>query len=353
MKILAINPGSTSTKMGVFLEEKPLLIKSIPYTPDDLAPFANAFEQLSMRRNDILHALEIEDIDFDFDAIIARGGLTKPIPAGVYRVNEQMLLDTRTTPRQHVCNLGCHIAAALAADLPGCLPLVADPEIVDEMLPEAHICGSPLMTRASVWHALNQRAIARHFAKIRGCRYEDLNLIVAHLGGGITVGAHCKGQTIDVNNGLDGEGPFSPERAGSLPAADLIRLCFSGKHSEEELLKRIAGKAGLNAHLGTTDTREVLRRVGEGDAHATLILNAMIYHIAKSIGAQGAVLCGAVDAILITGGLAHSDYITSRLRERVSFIAPVHVFPGENELQALAENALAVLHQEREIHEYE
>ena len=156
-----------------------------------------------------------------------------------------------------------------------------------------------------------------------------------------------------MNNGLDGEGPFSPERAGSLPSADLIRLCFSGKHSEEELLKRIAGKAGLNAHLGTTDTREVLRRVAEGDTHATLILNAMIYHIAKSIAAQGAVLCGAVDAILITGGLAHSDYITSRLRERVSFIAPVHVFPGENELQALAENALAVLHQEREIHEYE
>lgn len=352
MKILVINPGSTTTKLAVYHDEKPVLIKSIRYEPATLARYASPFDQLELRQTDVVRTIEDEALAFDFDAIIARGGLTKPIPAGVYAINALMLHDTRHAARQHVCNLGCHMAAALAAPLPRCLALIADPEIVDEMLPEAHICGSTLMNRVSVWHALNQRAIARHFAKIRGCRYEDLRLIIAHLGGGITVGAHLNGRTVDVNNGLDGEGPFSPERAGSLPAADLIRLCFSGRFTEDELLGRIAGRAGLNAHLGTTDTREVIRRIEQGDTHAELVLNAMIYHVAKAIAAQGAVLCGEVDAILITGGLAHADYITSRLRERVGYLAPIHVFPGENELESLAENALAVLRGESVLQEY-
>ena len=176
---------------------------------------------------------------------------------------------------------------------------------------------------------------------------------MAHLGGGITIGVHHHGRTIDVNNGLDGEGPFSPERAGTLPSADLIRMCFSGQYSEEELLRRVAGKAGLVAWLGTSDTREILDRIEAGDEKAKLIMDAMIYHIAKGIAAQAAVLCGCYDAILITGGLAHADYITSRLRERVSFIAPVHIYPGENEMEALAENALAVLRNQREVLEYQ
>ena len=351
-KILVINPGSTSTKVAVYHDERPLLVKTISYTADELAQFADSFAQLPMRRDTLLSTLADEGIAFDFDAIIARGGLTHPIPAGVYAVNEAMLRDTRSAVRQHVCNLGCHIAAALAAQLPACMALVADPEIVDEMLPEAHVCGSPEMPRVSVWHALNQRATARRHAKIQGVRYEDLNLVIAHMGGGITIGAHRHGKCIDVNNGLDGDGPFSPERAGTLPAADLVRLCFSGKWSESELLSRIAGQAGLVAWLGTSDVREVLSRIEAGDERARLVLDAMIYSVAKSIGAQAVVLCGKVDAILLTGGLAHADYITSRLRERVSFIAPIHIYPGENELEALAENALAVLRGEREVRNY-
>lgn len=339
--------------MGIFYDEKPILIKTIRYSVEQLKNFKTAFEQLDMRQNDLLHAVESEGIPFEFDAIIGRGGLTHPIPAGVYEVNERMLHDTLHAERQHVCNLACHIAHSLAQRCETAKALIADPEIVDEMLPEAHICGSPLMHRASVWHALNQRAIARRFAQIQGVHYEDLNLIIAHLGGGITVGAHQRGRTVDVNNGLDGEGPFSPERAGSLPAADLIRLCFSGKYTEAELLKRIAGKAGLNAHLGTTDAREVMERIEAGDQHAKLIFDAMIYHTAKAIAAQSAVLSGEVNAILITGGLAHSEYITAQLRQRVGFIAPIHVFPGENEIESLAENALSALRGEREIKEYQ
>lgn len=350
--ILVVNPGSTSTKVAVYHDEHPVLVKTIRYTAEELSVFPDSFAQLPTRRERLLHTLDEEGIPFTFDAVIARGGLTHPIPAGVYAVNDAMLHDTRTAVRQHVCNLGCHIAAALADGIPDCLALVADPEIVDEMIDEAHLCGSPQMSRASVWHALNQRATARRHAKIQGCRYEDLNLIVAHMGGGITVGAHRRGKCIDVNNGLDGEGPFSPERAGTLPAADLVRLCFSGKWSEAELLSRIAGQAGLVAWLGTSDVREVLGRIEAGDAQARLVLDAMIYNVAKAIGAKAATLCGEVDAILITGGLAHADYITSRLRERIAFIAPIHIYPGENELEALAENALAVLRGEREVRTY-
>jgi butyrate kinase len=353
MRILVINPGSTSTKVAVYKDERPVLLRNIRHTAEELQQYPTSFDQLPLRQSKIVQTLEEEGIPFKFDAIVGRGGLTHPIPAGVYRVNEQMLHDTRTAVRQHVCNLGCHIAAALAAELDNCSAFIADPVIVDEMCPEARICGSPSMKRSSVWHALNQRATARRHALAIGRRYEELDLIVAHLGGGITIGVHHHGRTIDVNNGLDGEGPFSPERAGTLPSADLIRMCFSGQYSEEELLRRVAGKAGLVAWLGTSDTREILDRIEAGDEKAKLIMDAMIYHIAKGIAAQAAVLCGCYDAILITGGLAHADYITSRLRERVSFIAPVHIYPGENEMEALAENALAVLRNQREVLEYQ
>ena len=353
MRILVINPGSTSTKVAVYKDERPVLLRNIRHTAEELQQYPTSFDQLPLRQSKIVQTLEEEGIPFKFDAIVGRGGLTHPIPAGVYRVNEQMLHDTRTAVRQHVCNLGCHIAAALAAELDNCSAFIADPVIVDEMCPEARICGSPSMKRSSVWHALNQRATARRHALAIGRRYEELDLIVAHLGGGITIGVHHHGRTIDVNNGLDGEGPFSPERAGTLPSADLIRMCFSGQYSEEELLRRVAGKAGLVVWLGTSDTREILDRIEAGDEKAKLIMDAMIYHIAKGIAAQAAVLCGCYDAILITGGLAHADYITSRLRERVSFIAPVHIYPGENEMEALAENALAVLRNQREVLEYQ
>ena len=307
MRILVINPGSTSTKVAVYKDERPVLLRNIRHTAEELQQYPTSFDQLPLRQSKIVQTLEEEGIPFEFDAIVGRGGLTHPIPAGVYRVNEQMLHDTRTAVRQHVCNLGCHIAAALAAELDICSAFIADPVIVDEMCPEARICGSPSMKRSSVWHALNQRATARRHALAIGRRYEELDLIVAHLGGGITIGVHHHGRTIDVNNGLDGEGPFSPERAGTLPSADLIRMCFSGQYSEEELLRRVAGKAGLVAWLGTSDTREILDRIEAGDEKAKLIMDAMIYHI----------------------------------------------YPGENEMEALAENALAVLRNQREVLEYQ
>ena len=346
MKILVINPGSTSTKVAVYEDEKPILLRNIAHSAEELAPFGNITEQQEFRRQLVLDELKMADISMEFDAVIGRGGLVKPISGGVYEINQRML-------DSHACNLGCLLAHEIAAQIPGCRSFIADPGVVDELSPLARISGSPLMPRICIWHALNQRAIARRYARGIGKEYEDLNLIICHLGGGISVAAHEKGRAIDANNALDGEGPFSPERAGSLPAVDLIRLCFSGKYNEEELLKRIAGKAGLNAHLGTNNMREILKRIQQGDEHAQLIVDAMIYHIAKNIAAESAVLCGHVDAILITGGMAHSDYIISRLRKRIGFLAPVYTFPGEDEMEALALNALAVLQGKREAKIYE
>ena len=345
MKILVINPGSTSTKMAVYEDEEPILLRNITHSAEELAGFNDVTEQRELRRQLVIDELKAADIPLEFDAVIGRGGLVKPISGGVYEINQRMLDDTRygCVMHNHACNLGCLIAHEIAIQIPGCRSFIADPGVVDELSPLARISGSPLMPRICIWHALNQRAIARRYARGIGKKYEDLNLIICHLGGGISVAAHEHGRAIDANNALDGEGPFSPERAGSLPAADLIRLCFSGKYNEKQLLKRIAGKAGLNAHLGTNDMREILERIKNGDEHAKLIVDAMIYHIAKNIAAEAAVLCGDINAILITGGMAHSDYIISRLRQRIGFLAPIYTFPGEDEMKALALNALSVL----------
>ncbi len=355
MLILAINPGSTSTKMAVYEDEKPLILRNISHSQEELSQFDDVIEQHDFRKQLILDELKHVDIPLKFDAVIGRGGLVKPIAGGVYEINDAMLKDTYSgiAMHNHACNLGCLIAHDIAKDIPGCRSFIADPGVVDELNDYARISGSPLMGRICIWHALNQRAIARRYAEGIGKQYEDLNLIVCHMGGGISVAAHDHGRAVDANNALDGEGPFSPERAGSLPAVDLIRLCFSGKYNEKQLLKRIAGKAGLNAHLGTADVREILRRIEDGDTRAELILNAMIYHIAKNICALGAVFCGKVDAILLTGGLARSEYIISRLRERIAFLAPVYCFPGEDEMGALALNALAVLQGKRDVKVYD
>lgn len=355
MRILVINPGSTSTKMAVYEDETPILQRSITHSADELSQYGDVTEQQEFRRELVLNELEQNGIPLRFDAVIGRGGLVKPLSGGVYEINQRMIDDTRygCVMHNHACNLGCLIAHEIAASIPGCRSFIADPGVVDELSPYARISGSPLMPRIAIWHALNQRAIARRYAREIGREYEDLNLIICHLGGGISVAAHEKGKAIDANNALDGEGPFSPERAGSLPAADLIRLCFSGKYNEKQLLKRIAGKAGLAAHLGTTDMREIVERIRQGDEHAQLIVNAMLYHVAKNIAAESAVLCGEVDAILLTGGLAHSDYVVEELHRRIGFLAPVYVFPGENEQEALALNALAVLRGKREAKIYE
>ena len=334
MKILVINPGSTSTKMAVYENEKPTLLRSISHTAEELAPFDAITEQQDFRRQLVLDELERSGIPLQFDAVIGRGGLVKPISGGVYEINQQMIDDTLhgCVMHNHACNLGCLIAYEIAATIPNCRAFIADPGVVDELSPLARISGSPLMPRICIWHALNQRAIARRYARGIGREYEDLNLIICHLGGGISVAAHEHGRAIDANNALDGEGPFSPERAGSLPAADLIRLCFSGKYTEKQLLKRIAGQAGLTAHLGTNNMREILTRIRQGDERAQLLVDAMLYHTAKQIASEAAVLCGNIDAILLTGGMAHSDYIVSELRRRIGFLAPVYTFPGEDEM---------------------
>lgn len=352
MNILAINPGSTSTKLAVFEDETPRLTRTLRHSVEELSTFPQATDQFEFRKDLVLRELEADGIPLQFDAVIGRGGLFKPIPGGVYEINDLMLHDARHASRPHACNLGCLIAADLAARIPGCRAFIADPGVTDELEEVSRITGSPLMPRITIWHALNQRAIARRYAREQGTCYEDLNLIICHLGGGISIGTHLRGRCIDVNNALDGEGPFSPERAGTLPAGPLIDLCYSGRFTREELKKRISGHAGLAAHLGTTDVPTIVSRIAEGDRHAELVLNAMIYQTAKSIGAAATVLYGQVDAILLTGGIAHSDYVISRLTERVSFLAPVHVYPGEDELEALALNALGVLRGELKIQEY-
>ena len=339
MKILVINPGSTSTKIAVYENETPLLIRNIKHTTEELAAFPRIIDQFEFRKNLVLKALESEKIPFNFDAIIGRGGLLKPIPGGVYEVNDVMLDDIIHAMRNHACNLGCLIASELSLLLPGCRAFIADPGVVDELEDVARITGSPLMPKITIWHALNQRAIARRFAKEQRTKYEDLDLIVC-------------GRAIDANKALDGSGPFSPERAGTLPAGQLIDLCHSGRFTNDELKKRISGRAGLAAHLGTTDIPTVIRSIEAGDHHAKLILDAMIYNIAKEIGAAATVLYGKADAILLTGGIAHSDYVISRLKERISFIAPVYVYPGEDELEALALNALGALRGELPIQVY-
>lgn len=352
MKILAINPGSTSTKIAVYENATPLLVRNIKHTVEELSVYPEVTDQFEFRKNLVIRELEANNIPFVFDAVIGRGGLVKPIPGGVYEVNEAMKRDTVHAMRTHACNLGGLIADNIASSQPGCRAFIADPGVVDELEDIARITGSPLMYKITIWHALNQKAIARRFAKEQGTTYENLDLIICHLGGGISVAAHRHGRAIDANNALDGEGPFSPERAGTLPAGQLIDLCYSGKFTKDELKKRISGRAGLTAHLGTTDVPAIIKSIEEGDKKAELILDAMIYNVAKAIGAASTVLYGKVDAILLTGGIAHSDYILSRLKKRISFIAPIHVYPGEDEMEALALNAMGALKGELPIQVY-
>lgn len=343
MKILVINPGSTSTKIAVYEDETPLFVRNIRHAVDELAAFEEVTDQFEFRKSLVLNELKAEGIPLQFDAIIGRGGLVKPISGGVYEVNEAMRNDTVHAMRKHACNLGGLIADELAKSLPGCRAFIADPGVVDELNDVARISGSPLLPRITIWHALNQKAIARRFAAEHHTRYEDIDLIICHLGGGISIAVHQHGRAIDANNALDGEGPFSPERAGTLPAGQLIDLCFSGKLTKEELKKRISGRAGLMAHLGTTDIPLIIKSIEEGDEHAALVLDAMIYNVAKGVGAASTVLSGKMDAILLTGGIAHCDYVISRLKERISFLAPIYIYPGEDEMEALALNALGAL----------
>lgn len=352
-KILAINPGSTSTKIAVYDDDVPTLSLSIAHSAEELKPFARVADQFHWRKDLIEKALADNGIDIrELSAVIGRGGIISPIESGVYEVNDALVHDLQNARMQHASNLGGLLARDIADEI-GVKSYIADPVVVDEMMPYARISGMPELPRESVFHALNQKAVARLFAKETEKRYEDLNLVVCHMGGGCTVSAHRRGRVIDTTNALDGCGPISPERSGSLPPGPLIRLCFSGKYTEEELIKKVHGQGGLMAHLGTTSVPEVLDRILAHDLHAMLILRAMCYSIAKEIGAMAVALKGNVDAILITGGIAHSKRVTDFIADHVDYIAPIYVYPGENELRALAANALAVLRGERQAKPYE
>lgn len=352
-KILAINPGSTSTKIAIYEDTNPVFTHTFQHSAEELAQFPTVDDQLEWRRDMIVSELSKNNIDIlELDAVIGRGGILRPVESGVFEVNDAMVHDLKHAERKHASNLGGLIARYIG-DKIGVKSYIADPVVVDEMIPYARITGVPELPRESVFHALNQKAIARRYAKENEMRYEDLNLIVCHMGGGITVSAHRNGKVIDTTNALNGCGPFSPERSGSLPPGPLISLCFSGKYTEDELLKLVHGRGGLMAHLGTTSIPEILDRVDHGDLHAMLIIRAMCYSIAKEIGAMAVSLCGNVDAILITGGIAHSKRITDYLAGHCNFIAPIFVYPGENELLALAQNALGALNGELSVKVYE
>lgn len=348
-RILAINPGSTSTKIAVFEDNKAVFTKNIKHKAEDLASFPKLIDQYEYRKDIILQELAEANIDIhSLHAIIGRGGLIKPIPSGVYEVNEAMINDLRVGYLgEHASNLGGLLAKEIASII-GVKAYIADPVVVDELEEVARFSGHPKFERISIFHALNQKAIARTHANAVGKKYEELNLILAHLGGGISVGAHCKGKVIDVNNALDGEGPFSPERSGTLPVGALARLCFSGTVTLEEVKKMITGKGGYVAYLGTNDAYEVEQRIKAGDTFAAKVRDAMAYQVSKAIGEMATVLKGQVDAILLTGGIAYDTYFVDYIKERVSFIAPVVVYPGEDEMKALAMNALMVLRGETE-----
>jgi len=345
IRVIAINPGSTSTKLAVYQNTEAIFLKTIRHTSEELAPFQRVTDQFEFRKKIIVHQIREADIDTDnVRAVMGRGGLLKPMESGVYEVNDVMIHDLQhKTFREHASNLGGLIAYDLASDLPEARAYIADPIVVDELDDLARIAGHPLFERISIFHALNQKAIARDFAKSIQRKYEELNLIVVHMGGGITVGAHQRGRVIDVNQGLDGEGPFSPERSGTLPVGELISMCFAGKYTEKEIRKMVTGAGGLVAYLSTNNAAEVEERVEAGDRNARLIYEAMAYQVAKYIGEMFTVMKGNVDAILITGGIAYDKLFVSWIQERVYRLAPIHIFPGEDEMRALAMNGLMVI----------
>ena len=352
-RILTINPGSTSTKIAIFDDEKPVFEEVLRHPSEEIGKFETIFDQYEFRKNIILETLNEKGINLTkLAAVVGRGGLLKPIAGGTYRVDEKMLKDLKVgVLGEHASNLGGVLAYEIAEQL-NIESFIVDPVVVDEMHDIARISGMPEIERKSIFHALNQKAVARRAAKDLGKAYNEMNLIVAHLGGGVSVGAHEKGQVIDVNNALDGEGPFSPERSGGLPVGDLAKLCFSGKYSHKEIKKLITGKGGLVAYLNTSDGREVEKMIKDGDKKAKIVYQAMAYQVAKEIGSCAAVLKGEVDGIVLTGGVAYDKTFVKWIEDRVSFISKVLVYPGEDEMIALAQGGLRVLNGEEDAKQY-
>ena len=351
--ILVINPGSTSTKIAVYSDKREVLNRVIRHDTKELEKFDKIADQYEFRIKMIKEVLKTGNIQNDkFDLIVGRGGLLKPIKGGAWLVNEKMVSDLKEAKRgEHACNLGAIIAHDIAKKI-GVKAYTVNPVVVDELDNVARISGIPEIERASIFHALNQKATARKLAAQLERKYEDLNLIVAHMGGGITVGAHKKGRVVDVNNGLYGEGPFSPERSGSLPAEQLVQMCFDGKHTKNGIIKEIHGKGGMIAYLGTSDCKTIEYNSKHGNKICALLLDAMLYQIAKEIGSMAAVLNGEVDGIILTGGLAYGKVLMEKISKKISFIGKVYIFPGENEMEALRDGTLMALDGQMPLHKY-
>ncbi len=344
IKSLIINPGSTSTKIGVFEDETLLFEETLRHSTEEIAQYASIVEQKDFRKNIILDLMKEKDFDMkSLDVIVGRGGMLKPIPGGTYAVTDDLLEDLKVGVQgQHASNLGGILAREIADSI-GIPSYIVDPVVVDELMPTARYSGVPELPRISIFHALNQKAVAKRYANEKGVAYDSLSLIVVHMGGGVSVGAHEKGKVVDVFNALDGDGAFSPERAGAVPPGALIKMCFSGKYTEKEVYKKLVGNGGFNAYLNTNDMRDVDKMVDEGNKEAEEIREAFILQVAKDIGSMACVLKGKVDQIIMTGGIAYDKAVTDGLKEKAGFIAPVTVYPGEDELLALAQGAIRVM----------
>ena len=353
IKSLIINPGSTSTKIGVFEDETLLFEETLRHSTEEIAQYASIVDQKDFRKQIILDLLKEKNFDIkSLQVIVGRGGMLKPIPVGTYAVSDALLEDLKIGKQgQHASNLGGILAREIGDSI-GVPSYIVDPVVVDELMPISRYSGVPELPRTSVFHALNQKAVAKRYAKEQGKAYDSLNLIVVHMGGGVSVGAHEKGRVIDVFNALDGDGAFSPERAGAVPSGALIKMCFSGQYTEKEVYKKIVGNGGFNAYVGTNDMRDVEKMVQGGDKKAAEVREAFIMQVSKNIGSMACVLKGKVDQIIITGGIAYDKVVVAGLTERAGFIAPITVYPGEDELLALAQGALRVMNGEEKAMEY-
>ena len=347
IKTLVINPGSTSTKVGVFEDETLLFEETLRHPTEEIAKYASVIDQKDFRKEIILDFLKEKNCDpKTLNVIVGRGGLLKPIPGGTYAVSDRLVRDcTVGVQGQHASNLGGIIAREIGDQL-GIPSFIVDPVVVDELSDVARFAGHPLFHRTSIFHALNQKAVAKRYAKEHGKKYEDLNLIVCHMGGGCSIGAHVHGSVVDTQNALDGDGPFSPERSGSLPTGQLVSLCFSGKYTAGEVRKMLAGHGGLVAYTGSNDMRDLLKAAAEGDKEIAATVDAFHYQIGKEVGAMAAVMKGKVDQIILTGGIAYGQETVDAITDMVGWIAPITVYPGEDELLALAQGALRVLNGE-------
>ena len=353
IKSLIINPGSTSTKIGVFEDETLLFEETLRHSTEEIAQYATIADQKDFRKGIIMNLLKEKNFDIkSLDMIVGRGGMLKPIPGGTYAVTDDLLHDLVIGKQgQHASNLGGMLAREIGDEL-GIPSFIVDPVVVDELCDVARYSGVPELPRTSVFHALNQKAVAKRYAKETGKAYDSLNLIVVHMGGGVSVGAHKNGQVIDVFNALDGDGAFSPERAGAVPVGALIKMCFSGEYTEKEIYKKFVGNGGFNAYLGTNDMRDVEKMVSEGNEKAKEIRDAFIFQVSKNIGSMSCVLKGKVDQIIVTGGIAYDKEVVAGLKDAAEWIAPFTVYPGEDELLALVQGGLRVMNGEEDAKVY-